>query len=88
MRAGFELADPERLSPQGNVSTEAELDLLEESSLRKVTSARTFPSWNPKKRLDYLFFSEHFDIVSSYAFDRFRFSDHLPFVAEVTMKGV
>lgn len=76
---------PTVLAGDFNVAKEAELDLLSESILQKAASAPTFPSWRPTRRLDYLFFSRHFRIERAFAFDRFRFSDHLPFVAEVTL---
>lgn len=74
---------PVILAGDFNVSEEAELALLSESQLRQVVSAPTFPSWKPSRRLDYLFFSRHFTILEHYAFERFRFSDHLPLVAAV-----
>ena len=77
---------PTVLAGDFNVSEKAELDLLAESNLQRVTSAPTFPSWRPKYHLDYLFFSAHFTIRESYAFDATRFSDHLPFVAEVVLQ--
>lgn len=74
---------PTILAGDFNVSTEDELELLVESNLQQVTSAPTFPSWRPKRPLDHLFFSRHFTIRHSYAFDAVRFADHLPLVAEV-----
>lgn len=76
---------PTILAGDFNVTEDAELDLLAESILQKAASAPTFPSWRPRRHLDYLFFSRHFTLQSSYAFDAFLFSDHLPFVAEVTL---
>ena len=77
---------PTILAGDFNASREAELDLLLESNLQKATSAPTFPSWRPFRRLDYLFFSRHFALHRSSVFDRFRFADHLPFVAEVALQ--
>jgi endonuclease/exonuclease/phosphatase family metal-dependent hydrolase len=68
-----------------NISEEAELDLLVESALQKAASAPTFPAWRPVRRLDHLFVSRHFAIRRSYAAGAYRFSDHLPFVAEVVL---
>ena len=76
---------PTILAGDFNVSEEAELDLLAESSLQKATSTPTFPSWRPRRHLDHLFFSRHFSVRTTYAFDAFLFSDHLPFVAEVDL---
>ncbi len=77
---------PTILAGDFNVSREDELDLLAESVLSKAASAPTFPSWKPTKHLDHLFLSRHFSIRQAYAFDAYRFSDHLPFVAEVTCR--
>lgn len=76
---------PTLLAGDFNVSREEELDLLGQSALQKAASAPTFPSWRPRKRLDHLFFSSHFEIARVYAFDAYRFSDHLPLVAEVRL---
>lgn len=78
---------PTLLTGDFNVSEEAELDLLLETPLQKVTSAPTFPAWRPRRALDHLFFSRHFTVHAAYAFDAFRFSDHLPLVAEVTLRA-
>ena len=77
---------PTILAGDFNVSEEAELELLSESILDRATSAPTFPSWRPARALDHLFFSRHFAIRRTYAFSGFRFSDHLPLVAEVELR--
>ena len=77
---------PTILAGDFNASEEAELELLAESILDRATSAPTFPSWRPRRHLDHLFFSRHFAVRRTYAFDRFRFSDHLPLVAEVALR--
>lgn len=74
---------PAILGGDFNVSSRQELQLLEESELAMATAAATFPSWNPKRDLDYLFFTRHFSLRQSLTFDRFLFSDHRPFIAEV-----
>lgn len=48
-------AGPVVLAGDFNIAHEGELDLLEKSRLQKVYSGKTFPSWKPKKRLDYIF---------------------------------
>jgi len=73
---------PTILAGDFNVKEDAELALLEDTILKKAASAPTFPSWAPKKALDHLFFSNHFELVHHYAFDGYLFSDHLPLVAE------
>ena len=78
---------PTVLAGDFNVSREEELDLLAGSALQKAVSLPTFPSWKPRKALDHLFFSRHFEIARVYAFDAHRFSDHLPLVAEVRLSG-
>lgn len=74
---------PTILAGDFNVKADAELELLEETILTKVTSAATFPSWKPRKALDHLFYSHHFQLVSASAFNRFTFSDHLPLVVQL-----
>ena len=76
---------PTVLAGDFNVSREDELDLLAGSLLHRAASRPTFPSWNPSKALDHLFFSRHFAVERVYAFGAFRFSDHLPLVAEVRL---
>lgn len=78
---------PTLLAGDFNVSAEAELELLETAGLQRAAAAPTFPSWNPKKSLDQLFFSPHFEIVDCRIFDRFRFSDHLPLVVELRLRS-
>lgn len=77
---------PTILAGDFNISAAAELDLLHESSLSQATSAATFPSWKPTRHLDHLFFSRHFSIEESATFERFRFSDHLPFHVTATLR--
>lgn len=77
---------PVILAGDFNIAEEAELALFEESVLRKAVAGATFPSWRPRRSLDHLFFSEHFEVVRAYTYDRVLFSDHLPFVAEVRLK--
>jgi endonuclease/exonuclease/phosphatase family metal-dependent hydrolase len=79
---------PTILAGDFNVTTEAELDLLRDTNLEMAASAPTFPSWKPSRGLDYLFFSDHFSVRETRVFDRFLFSDHLPFLAEVRMVNV
>jgi endonuclease/exonuclease/phosphatase family metal-dependent hydrolase len=66
-----------------NVGHESETDLLIESKLKKAVACQTFPSWKPKKFLDYIFMSSHLTIKESYPYRKKIFSDHLPFIAEI-----
>ncbi len=45
----------------------------------------THPTWNPKKRLDYILTSEDID-VKKYKVLKFPFSDHLPVLIEFNVK--
>jgi endonuclease/exonuclease/phosphatase family metal-dependent hydrolase len=76
---------PTILAGDFNVSHEEEMELLVDTKLQMATSAATYPAWRPRRRLDYLFFSEEFRIVESHAYRKTLFSDHLPLVAEVEM---
>jgi endonuclease/exonuclease/phosphatase family metal-dependent hydrolase len=76
---------PTVLAGDFNISQDAELQLLAESQLQQVPPCPTYPAWKPARALDHLFFSEHFTIGGSAAFDRFLFSDHLPLTATVTL---
>jgi endonuclease/exonuclease/phosphatase family metal-dependent hydrolase len=81
-RHGF----PTILAGDFNVSREEEIELFAETQLQMATSAATYPSWKPSRRLDYLFFSGEFTILESHAWSATRFSDHLPLVAEVLFR--
>jgi endonuclease/exonuclease/phosphatase family metal-dependent hydrolase len=74
---------PTLLAGDFNIREDAELELIDRTALERAATALTFPSWRPTRSLDHLFLSRHFKPTSAAAFDRFRFSDHLPLVAEV-----
>lgn len=74
---------PTLLGGDFNISEDAELDLIEEGHLARVLSRTTFPSWAPRRSLDHLFLSRHFDVLDVYAYDKVLFSDHLPLVVTV-----
>lgn len=82
-----EVDEPVILSGDFNIEEDAELELLSKANLEQAASAPTFPSWNPKKRLDHLFLSEHFTIADLDTFDRILFSDHLPLIATLVLNG-
>ena len=77
---------PTLLAGDFNISCEQELDVLLGSGLVKTFGGATFPSWKPVRLLDQIFVSEHFTNVAQYAFRDFRFSDHLPLVAELSLQ--
>lgn len=76
-------SEPTILAGDFNIDTHTELELLFASDLRQSLSAPSFPSWKPVRHLDHLFFSGHFEVLGQHTFSRFRFSDHLPLVADV-----
>jgi endonuclease/exonuclease/phosphatase family metal-dependent hydrolase len=69
-----------------NTHNEKELDILKETRLKRIETPQTFPSWAPKKRLDYVFYSPEFEVVNSYVLEELKISDHLPIVAEFKIK--
>ena len=69
-----------------NVHNAHELDILKDTRLKRVETSKTFPTWKPKWRLDYMYYSPEFDLVNSYVLDSFKVSDHLPIVAELRLK--
>lgn len=75
--------EPTLLGGDFNISQEAELDLIQEGELAKALSQATFPSWRPRRALDHLFLSHHFEVCEVYAYDRWLFSDHLPLVVQL-----
>jgi len=52
-------------------------------------SGRTFPSWEPRARIDYLFVSEGVAVERAWVGgERFaRLSDHLPVLADLELEG-
>lgn len=76
---------PMLLGGDFNIADSAELELLDECELQPVAPQPTFPSWRPSHVLDRLFISPHFEVTGSRTFDRFRFSDHLPLLVDVTL---
>jgi len=65
-----------------NTEKEYELDILKRTRLKRIETTNTFPSWKPKRRIDYIFYSPDFEVVESYVEDKTKVSDHLPVVAE------
>lgn len=65
-----------------NIAHEGELDLLEKSKLQKVYSAKTFPVWNPKRRLDYIFTSKEIFISKGRVVQK-SISDHCLLIVDL-----
>jgi endonuclease/exonuclease/phosphatase family metal-dependent hydrolase len=68
----------------GDLNTQdgQELEALNKTRLKRIETTNTFPSWKPKRRIDYMFHSPEFVVVESYILDGLKVSDHLPVVAE------
>ncbi len=69
-----------------NTHNEKELDILKSTRLKRIETPQTFPSWAPKKRLDYIFYSQDFEVVDCHVLEELKVSDHLPLVAELRLK--
>jgi endonuclease/exonuclease/phosphatase family metal-dependent hydrolase len=65
-----------------NTQREKELDILLNTRLRRIETPKTFPSWKPNRRIDYIYYSPEFELVNGYALEDLKASDHLPIVAE------
>ncbi len=70
-----------------NVKEESELAILKRAGLYAVGSFMTFPCWKPKRALDHLFVSKDFKILKSYMPKDWKYSDHLPVIAEIALKS-
>ncbi|MGV8150173.1 MAG: endonuclease/exonuclease/phosphatase family protein [Candidatus Woesearchaeota archaeon] len=69
-----------------NTNNEIELKAIENVGLKRVNSEKTFPSWKPKRAIDYIFYSKHFEVINhQVAFDM-KVSDHLPILVELKLK--
>lgn len=70
-----------------NTQNGDELKLIFENTLlQSVGTPETFPSWNPKRRIDYIFYSPEFEVIQSFSIPDLKISDHLPIVAELKIK--
>ena len=70
-----------------NTSNESELVAIEKAGLKRLETPKTFPSWKPRRRIDYIFYSDDFEIVSFDVIDEMKISDHLPIIAELKLKN-
>ncbi|MGV8141583.1 MAG: endonuclease/exonuclease/phosphatase family protein [Candidatus Woesearchaeota archaeon] len=68
-----------------NTQNEFELEVFNHTRLKRVITTNTFPSWRPKRRIDYIFYSPEFEVVESYVLDYVKVSDHLPVIAELKL---
>jgi len=69
-----------------NTQDDRELEILKNTRLKRIETTNTFPSWKPKRRIDYIYHSPEFEVVESYVLDSLKVSDHLPVVAEFKLK--
>ncbi|GIU69514.1 MAG: endonuclease [Candidatus Woesearchaeota archaeon] len=69
-----------------NTSNEYELKEIENTGLKRVETQKTFPSWNPRRTIDYIFYSDDFEVIEKYSIDNIKISDHLIIVAELRFK--
>ena len=51
----------------------------------QMVTGKTFPSWNPKKELDYILLSPEFMMQKSYTISDPLVSDHLPLIVEASI---
>jgi endonuclease/exonuclease/phosphatase family metal-dependent hydrolase len=65
-----------------NIGHKRETEILFRSQLKNIVSSPTYPSWRPKKYLDYIFTTGDFEILS-HSTPKAKHSDHLMFVADV-----
>ena len=56
--------------------------LLRETSLVQKCALLTYPSWNPKYSLDYIFLSKEFSVLDCHVSNSPAFSDHAALVVE------
>lgn len=80
------LKEPIILTGDLNTSDESELEIISQSGLKRLETTKTFPSWKPKRRIDYIFYSKEFDVMNYYVIDDLKISDHLPILAEFRLK--
>jgi len=79
------IKDPILFTGDLNTQNEKELEILKTTRLKRIETTNTFPSWKPKRRIDYIFHSPEFEVVESYVIDSLKVSDHLPIVAELKL---
>jgi endonuclease/exonuclease/phosphatase family metal-dependent hydrolase len=70
-----------------NTQDDKELSALNNTRLKRIETTNTFPSWKPKRRIDYIYYSPEFELLESYVLDKIKVSDHLPVIAELRLKN-
>ena len=70
-----------------NTTSDKELEMLKQCGLSRLETTNTFPSWKPRRRIDYIYYSSHFEVLKYYVSDSLKASDHLPIIAELMMKS-
>jgi endonuclease/exonuclease/phosphatase family metal-dependent hydrolase len=65
-----------------NTSDKNELMPLLDIGFKMTKDIKTYPSWNPKKAMDYIFV-KGLQVRKAYTYKKKLFSDHLPVVVEV-----
>lgn len=78
-------ARPVILTGDFNVSDHSEMEIIHQSKLCRVVSGATFPSWRPRRFLDYIFFSGEFQLGKKFVHPG-KFSDHLLLIAEASLR--
>lgn len=69
-----------------NTSNEYELEVINKTGLIRLETPKTFPSWKPRRRIDYIYYSPDFEVLNYYVIDDLKVSDHLPIIAEFRLK--
>jgi endonuclease/exonuclease/phosphatase family metal-dependent hydrolase len=69
-----------------NTEHEDELKIINEAGLIRVETPKTFPSWKPSRRIDYIFHCNNFEPVDSRVLEKLKVSDHLPVITELKLK--
>lgn len=64
-----------------NIADDKELKVFEEMGFGKI-SEKTYPSWNPNREVDCLFFSKDVKVKNFYVI-KTKLSDHLPIFVEI-----
>ena len=71
-----------------NTHEAVEKKVLMENLFSHAVTAPTYPSWNPKKYLDFILLTDHFHIKKVGVYAGVQFSDHIPLVCEAGVAGL
>ncbi len=69
-----------------NTTNDKELEILNKTRLQRLETPSTFPSWKPKRRIDYVYYSPDFEVIGYKVLNELKVSDHLPIIAELGLK--